>query len=130
MCVFFFSSRRRHTRCSRDWSSDVCSSDLASTALPPNLEPHMQGLDIWQQRKPLIYENLIWVDESLEAKPELAERWEQRSPTEYVFRLRRGVRFHGGKELDAEDGKDTHDPGRAEKVSPGANDPPLIKQIH
>src|SRR2546429_3472539 len=25
--LFFFSSRRRHTRCSRDWSSDVCSSD-------------------------------------------------------------------------------------------------------
>src|SRR2546422_5415718 len=28
---FFFSSRRRHTRCSRDWSSDVCSSDLTFT---------------------------------------------------------------------------------------------------
>src|SRR5215813_14875060 len=28
MCVFFFSSRRRHTSCGRDWSSDVCSSDL------------------------------------------------------------------------------------------------------
>src|SRR5687768_17834379 len=28
MFFFFFSSRRRHTRCSRDWSSDVCSSDL------------------------------------------------------------------------------------------------------
>src|SRR5690606_40298083 len=27
-CAFFFSSRRRHTRFSRDWSSDVCSSDL------------------------------------------------------------------------------------------------------
>src|SRR5207245_3929993 len=27
---FFFSSRRRHTRCYRDWSSDVCSSDLAT----------------------------------------------------------------------------------------------------
>src|SRR5207245_5743405 len=26
--LFFFSSRRRHTRCYRDWSSDVCSSDL------------------------------------------------------------------------------------------------------
>src|SRR5690554_1490589 len=26
--LFFFSSRRRHTRCGRDWSSDVCSSDL------------------------------------------------------------------------------------------------------
>src|SRR2546429_6684376 len=28
--LFFFSSRRRHTRCSRDWSSDVCSSDLGT----------------------------------------------------------------------------------------------------
>src|SRR5262245_64392141 len=27
--LFFFSSRRRHTRCLSDWSSDVCSSDLA-----------------------------------------------------------------------------------------------------
>src|SRR3712207_2643874 len=30
MC-FFFSSRRRHTRYWRDWSSDVCSSDLTAT---------------------------------------------------------------------------------------------------
>src|SRR6266536_6465263 len=28
MLPFFFSSRRRHTRSTRDWSSDVCSSDL------------------------------------------------------------------------------------------------------
>src|SRR5690606_5089856 len=28
LLCFFFSSRRRHTRFSRDWSSDVCSSDL------------------------------------------------------------------------------------------------------
>src|SRR5690554_3190540 len=37
-CLFFFSSRRRHTRCGRDWSSDVCSSDLIapeSTTLFP-----------------------------------------------------------------------------------------------
>src|SRR3989449_8730622 len=31
--LFFFPSRRRHTRCSRDWSSDVCSSDLDEGAL-------------------------------------------------------------------------------------------------
>src|SRR5437879_7930866 len=31
MLFFFFSSRRRHTRYIGDWSSDVCSSDLAST---------------------------------------------------------------------------------------------------
>src|SRR6266566_9774431 len=29
--IFFFSSRRRHTRLQGDWSSDVCSSDLASS---------------------------------------------------------------------------------------------------
>src|SRR3712207_7008945 len=33
MIIFFFSSRRRHTRYWRDWSSDVCSSDLTKT--PP-----------------------------------------------------------------------------------------------
>src|SRR6266852_3792735 len=32
LVVFFFSNRRRHTRCYRDWSSDVCSSDLV---VPP-----------------------------------------------------------------------------------------------
>src|SRR5918911_5185378 len=38
--LFFFSSRRRHTRYWRDWSSDVCSSDLeivlTMTISPPN----------------------------------------------------------------------------------------------
>src|SRR5690606_40488731 len=33
LSFFFFSSRRRHTRFSRDWSSDVCSSDLGLTLL-------------------------------------------------------------------------------------------------
>src|SRR5947209_16641130 len=32
----FFSSRRRHTRYWRDWSSDVCSSDLVSTTSQPS----------------------------------------------------------------------------------------------
>src|SRR5260221_8818967 len=34
---FFFSSRRRHTRSLCDWSSDVCSSDLACTILQANI---------------------------------------------------------------------------------------------
>src|SRR6266496_444632 len=34
MFFFFFSSRRRHTRSLRDWSSDVCSSDLLAEAQP------------------------------------------------------------------------------------------------
>src|SRR3989337_2171155 len=43
---FFFSSRRRHTRCYRDWSSDVCSSDLRR-ATPRDL----LLLQSWQSRQ-------------------------------------------------------------------------------
>src|SRR3989449_1889374 len=45
LLFFFFSSRRRHTRCSRDWSSDVCSSDLVAT--------HSRPLDtgVWDNRR-------------------------------------------------------------------------------
>src|SRR2546422_1207694 len=41
--IFFFSSRRRHTRCSRDWSSDVCSSDLSMREIP--LEENVAAFD-------------------------------------------------------------------------------------
>src|SRR5437868_11896553 len=37
---FFFSSRRRHTRSKRDWSSDVCSSDLRAPELPRRAHQH------------------------------------------------------------------------------------------
>src|SRR5207245_7444538 len=46
---FFFSSRRRHTRCYRDWSSDVCSSDLGGdwdhTLWPGQPLPHHEWID-------------------------------------------------------------------------------------
>src|SRR2546429_290037 len=38
---FLFSSRRRHTRCSRDWSSDVCSSDLLALVQQPDEQRHL-----------------------------------------------------------------------------------------
>src|SRR6266700_2850217 len=43
---FFFSSRRRHTRFSRDWSSDVCSSDLYTD------EEHQVWSTIWRALQP------------------------------------------------------------------------------
>src|SRR3712207_7350208 len=42
--VFFFSSRRRHTRYWRDWSSDVCSSDLERLSDRPELVAADHGL--------------------------------------------------------------------------------------
>src|SRR3712207_8134994 len=41
---FFFSSRRRHTRYWRDWSSDVCSSDLDSTYSARIYNPSQRNL--------------------------------------------------------------------------------------
>src|SRR5438067_4060810 len=48
MHFFFFSSRRRHTRSKRDWSSDVCSSDLASMA---QTMPGVESFDIHDERR-------------------------------------------------------------------------------
>src|SRR5207245_7514302 len=46
--IFFFSSRRRHTRCYRDWSSDVCSSDLLDRVPAAELisERHHLAVDL------------------------------------------------------------------------------------
>src|SRR5882757_4530303 len=45
MICFFFSSRRRHTRYWRDWSSDVCSSDLEEGRRRPDERGH--GARLW-----------------------------------------------------------------------------------
>src|SRR5206468_9145735 len=42
---FFFSSRRRHTRSDRDWSSDVCSSDLARQFLERMEKPDVDSIE-------------------------------------------------------------------------------------
>src|SRR6266511_3125082 len=50
--VFFFYSRRRHTSFSRDWSSDVCSSDLSSARSSSGsiqVEPKLGSPSVWVQ---------------------------------------------------------------------------------
>src|SRR2546429_6229465 len=53
---FFFSSRRRHTRCSRDWSSDVCSSDLQLRTTSRDLffETSGEFFGVWEALKPVV----------------------------------------------------------------------------
>ncbi|HEX7125433.1 MAG TPA: ABC transporter substrate-binding protein [Thermodesulfobacteriota bacterium] len=103
---------------------------FGSTALPASIEPHLEGADIYQRRKPLFYESLVWVDFDLTPRPQLAERWEERSPTEYVFHLRRGVRFHNGKEMTAEDVKFSYERVLDPKTgSGGRGDLVMIKAI-
>src|SRR5205809_1968751 len=67
--IFFFSSRRRHTRCSRDWSSDVCSSDLIVGSLAALLaEAYRQS----RNRLAMLYAELERAhDESLKLNVEM-----------------------------------------------------------
>src|SRR5699024_12065612 len=56
-----FSSRRRHTRSKRDWSSDVCSSDLLPVSGPTSIQ-NENGETVWQlyeqYRKPVTLEEI------------------------------------------------------------------------
>src|SRR5690606_40864457 len=81
--LFFFSSRRRHTRFSRDWSSDVCSSDLkAGNLLPEALleDPEIRmarDLVVWAP-SPSRDAILARIDEFVGKQSALEERSEER----------------------------------------------------
>src|SRR3712207_7874483 len=60
---FFFSSRRRHTRYWRDWSSDVCSSDLLGTLLAGDTAAAALGLGFLPVS--LIGEAMLWAAAAL-----------------------------------------------------------------
>src|SRR5207302_4759752 len=59
---FFFSSRRRHTRFSRDWSSDVCSSDLLACATKLRTVP-------FSWRTPMLLKRFAGLTELNEGEP-------------------------------------------------------------
>jgi peptide/nickel transport system substrate-binding protein len=50
-----------------------------------------------------VYEGLVGFDDDVKPKPKLAESWKQESPTEYVFNIRRGVKFSNGREMNVND---------------------------
>lgn len=73
------------------------------TSGPNNLDPRVGTDDSSQKIHPLIFDNLMELDEHLRIVPKLAERLDHPDPLTYVATLRRGVRFHDGRELTADD---------------------------
>src|SRR5690554_7852693 len=74
MC-FFFSSRRRHTRCGRDWSSDVCSSDLLRRLLIAFQHGLRQlGIDGHTYLFTLVVVVNNWLDVQVQARARSEER--------------------------------------------------------
>jgi len=77
---------------------------VAFVGSPVKLDPHIAaGSEEWAMLRN-VYDSLVWTDEQLMPKPELAVSWES-SPdaTVWTFNLRKGVRFHHGREFDADD---------------------------
>ena len=68
-----------------------------------NLDSRVGTDEASQKAHQLIYNSLVRIDASLRVVPELAEALESPDPLTYVARLRRGVKFHNGRELTAED---------------------------
>jgi peptide/nickel transport system substrate-binding protein len=68
-----------------------------------DLDPHGHNEDQTNSIRGAIYEGLFCLTPDLSIEPCLAESWTQRDPLTWRFRLRRGVRFHDGTPLTADD---------------------------
>lgn len=68
-----------------------------------DLDPRVAADEASQKVHQLLYTTLLRIDDDLTVVPELAETFVQQDPLTYVATLRRGVRFHDGRELTAAD---------------------------
>jgi ABC-type dipeptide transport system, periplasmic component len=67
------------------------------------LDPHVVTAFSSMRRIDLLYNRLVRLDENLVVVPDLAESWDIPDNTTYVFHLRKGVKFHNGREMTADD---------------------------
>jgi peptide/nickel transport system substrate-binding protein len=83
----------------------VVAQDIDAVGLDPYKTTAFASKNYFEQ----IYNSLLQFDSKGSLQPELATSWENPNPTTYVFRLRKEVKFHDGKEFTAEDVKATFD---------------------
>lgn len=70
-----------------------------------SVDPHFANFDSNGALAQHIFNPLVFRDENMQPKPALAESWRIVNDTTWEFKLRRGVKFHDGSELTAEDVK-------------------------
>lgn len=79
--------------------------DMSPSGLDPQKATAASSLRIIRQ----LYSSLLKYDSKMELTGDLAEKWEQTDATTYVFHLRKGVKFHNGREMTATDVKYSFD---------------------
>lgn len=78
--------------------------NIAYSAQPPVLDPQVGNAVITAEVMGHVFESLLTTDSEYNIKPMLAESWEQSEDgLTITFNLRKGVLFHNGKEMKAED---------------------------
>lgn len=75
--------------------------EMSPSGLDPHKVPAASSIRIISQ----LYNSLLTYDDKMELAPDLAESWEQPDATTYIFHLRKGVKFHNGREMTADDVK-------------------------
>ena len=88
---------------------------VAMKSDPKTLDPQKSIDTMSNKSLDLIYDSLFDFDENLNVVPSLAESWERVDEYSMIFHLKKGVKFHNGDEMKAEDVKFTLDRAR---VSP------------
>ena len=79
---------------------------FAVPSVKPGLDPSRTTTGDGYMLTAMIFSNLTRVDYTLEPKPQLAEKWTPNADSsEWTFVLRKGVKFHNGRELTSEDVK-------------------------
>ena len=81
-------------------------SDIVTVAVlssPNNLDPRIGSDETSQRVHQLVFDYLLALDDKLRVTGGLATHWEQSNPLTYVVYLHKGVKFHDGHELTADD---------------------------
>lgn len=77
---------------------------VAYSVNPPNLDPHMSTAMATAEISRNIFEQLVTIDSKFQVQPMLAESYEvSQDLKNLTFHLRKGIKFHNGKEMKAED---------------------------
>src|SRR3989441_5088861 len=97
------------------------------------LDPHMHYQRVGILINITMFDSLLHKNTKLEYEPSLATSWKALNDTTWEFKLRKGVKFHNGDPLTAEDVKFSFDrvlePGKEQKRSPQYGNVRAIKEV-